>query len=337
MKQTGLKEMYIVRYADDFKIFCRNYQDAKRSFEAIKKWLKERLKLDISLEKSKIVNLKKNYSEYLGIEVKAIPRGNTRNGYIAKSNVRQKAKVKMIKELKQQVIKIQKHTTGENVIHLNSMILGMQQYYKCATMVSKDFREIAFTVNKSMFTRFKRLAYHGKVDKLPPIFDKFYKDRDFRTWVIHRIPIYPIWGIKNQPPMCFSQSICDYTVEGRMKSSKALKNATYMEIIEYAKNYDKRETIQFNDNRISRASMCQMRCEITGERLSLENISCCRFLPKEFGGTDEYDNLRIIHKDMREIIQIKTISKKMRKPIENPKILKKVNNYRKIRKLEPII
>lgn len=337
MKKSGLKEMYIVRYADDFKIFCRSYHEAKRSFEAVKQWLKERLKLDISPEKSKIVNLKKNYSEYLGIEVKAIQRGNSRNGYIAKSNVRQKAKQKMIKELKHQVIEIQKHTTGQNVIQLNSMILGMQQYYKCATMVSKDFREIAFIVNRSMFARFKRIAYHGKVDKLPPIFDKFYKGRDFRTWVVHRIPIYPIWGVKNQPPMCFSQDICDYTIKGREKSSKALKNVTYVEIIQYAENYDKNETVQFNDNRISRASMCQMKCEITGERLNLENISCCRLLPKELGGTDEYHNLRIVHRDIQKVIQTEKVTKKMQKLIENPMVLRKVNSYRKMRKLEPII
>ena len=337
MKQSNLKEMYIVRYADDFKIFCRNYYDAKKSFEAVKLWLKARLKLDISTEKSKIVNLKKNYSEYLGIEVKAIKRGNSRNGYIAKSNVRQKAKDKMIKELKEQVIEIQNHTTGKNVIRLNSMILGMQQYYKCATMVSKDFREIAFIVNRSIFTRFKRIAYYGKVDRLPPIFDKFYKDRDFRTWVIHRIPLYPIFGVKNKPPMCFSQDICDYTVQGRTKSTKALKNVTYVDIIEYANNYDRNESVQFNDNRISRASMCQMKCEISGHRLEMNTISCHRFRSKELGGTDEYSNLRILHKEVHKLVHIDRILSESRKWIENPMVLQKVNNYRKELKLEPIL
>ena len=337
MKQSNLKEMYIVRYADDFKIFCRNYYDAKKSFEAVKLWLKARLKLDISTEKSKIVNLKKNYSEYLGIEVKAIKRGKSRNGYIAKSNVRQKAKDKMIKELKEQVIEIQNHTTGKNVIRLNSMILGMQQYYKCATMVSKDFREIAFIVNRSIFTRFKRIAYYGKVDRLPPIFDKFYKDRDFRTWVIHRIPLYPIFGVKNKPPMCFSQDICDYTVQGRTKSTKALKNVTYVDIIEYANNYDRNESVQFNDNRISRASMCQMKCEISGHRLEMNTISCHRFRSKELGGTDEYSNLRILHKEVHKLVHIDRILSESRKWIENPMVLQKVNNYRKELKLEPIL
>lgn len=70
LKKTNLKEVYIVRYADDFKLFCRNHSDAVKIFEATKKWLKERLKLEISPEKSKIVNLWKNYSDFLGIKLK---------------------------------------------------------------------------------------------------------------------------------------------------------------------------------------------------------------------------------------------------------------------------
>lgn len=79
LKTRNLKEMYIVRYADDFKIFCRSYADAKRTFEAVKDWLETRLKLEVSPEKSKITNLKKNYSEFLGIKLKAVKKEN--NGY----------------------------------------------------------------------------------------------------------------------------------------------------------------------------------------------------------------------------------------------------------------
>lgn len=60
-KGSDLKEMFIVRYADDFKIFCRKRSDADKIFIAVKQWLNERLKLQISDEKSKVVNLKKHY------------------------------------------------------------------------------------------------------------------------------------------------------------------------------------------------------------------------------------------------------------------------------------
>ena len=43
MRKTGLKEMYIVRYADDFRIFCRTKTDAEKTKIAITQWLSERL------------------------------------------------------------------------------------------------------------------------------------------------------------------------------------------------------------------------------------------------------------------------------------------------------
>lgn len=70
MKKTNLKEMYIVRYADDFRIFCRNRNDANNCYISVKKWIEERLKLEISPEKTKIVNMRKRYSEFLGIKMK---------------------------------------------------------------------------------------------------------------------------------------------------------------------------------------------------------------------------------------------------------------------------
>ena len=48
----------------------KNYQDARKLFIATEMWLKERLGLEISPEKSKIVNLKKDYSEFLGFKIK---------------------------------------------------------------------------------------------------------------------------------------------------------------------------------------------------------------------------------------------------------------------------
>lgn len=71
-RKGHLKEMYIVRYADDFKIFCRKRSDADKTFYAVKTWLAERLKLEISEEKSKVVNLKNSYSEFLGFKLKAV-------------------------------------------------------------------------------------------------------------------------------------------------------------------------------------------------------------------------------------------------------------------------
>ena len=85
-KYTNLKDGYVVRYADDFKIMCRSYTDAQRYYHATIDFLKSRLKLDISPEKSKVVNLRKNSSDFLGFKIKVLPKGKTRYGYIAKTD-----------------------------------------------------------------------------------------------------------------------------------------------------------------------------------------------------------------------------------------------------------
>ena len=53
--------MYIVRYADDFRILCRTKSEAERVKIAVSKWLLERLRLEVSPEKTRIVNVKKKY------------------------------------------------------------------------------------------------------------------------------------------------------------------------------------------------------------------------------------------------------------------------------------
>ena len=52
LQSTQLKECWIVRYADDFKILCRKRSDAVKLFAATQQWLKAHLGLDISPEKS---------------------------------------------------------------------------------------------------------------------------------------------------------------------------------------------------------------------------------------------------------------------------------------------
>src|SRR5574344_645371 len=94
LKKTKLKEVFTVRYADDFKLFCRNHQDAVKLFEASKQWLKNRLHLEVSKEKSKIVNLRKNYSYFLGIKFKVHRKGKKSNKdtkWVAKSHIQEKA------------------------------------------------------------------------------------------------------------------------------------------------------------------------------------------------------------------------------------------------------
>ena len=103
---TKLKECYLVRYADDFKIFCKKHSDAVKLFEATKQWLWERLGLEISPEKSKIVNVKRHYSEFLGFKLRVREKGKKPDGskrYVIEAHVRDKA-LKKIRARSKEII-----------------------------------------------------------------------------------------------------------------------------------------------------------------------------------------------------------------------------------------
>ena len=340
IKKTKLKEFYFVRYEDDFKILCRNYDTARRVFIAVQKWLKERLHLEISEEKSKIVNLKKNYTNFLGFKIKAQKKGKTSKGYVSISHIGDKAKTRIVKSLKEQAKVVQKHPKRIEVNKLNSIILGVHQYYKTATHVNLDFSEIAFSVNRVFHNRFKDCGKYEKLrnELVSKTFQMWYGQTTAKIWIVNDILLFPIHYIRHKSVMNFSQDICDYTKEGRNLATKRLKTDTSGLVQELAKRYNPKESIEYNDNRVSRASMCKFQCEITKTQLDLENLHCHHKKPKYLGGTDDYDNLIIIHKEVHKLIHAiseKTINKYL-KWITDKKILNKINTLRKLSELEPI-
>ena len=157
-RSSNLKECFVVRYADDFKIFCRYKNEAKRLYRATQMWLKERLGLEISEEKSKIVNLKKNYSEFLGFKIKAHRKGNNRSGksrYTVKSNVSDKALSKIKEKAKEQIklIRTPKNLKEEAEAEFLAEVVDKVYYfpmYKNEPQLSENI-EIVREVPKKIF------------------------------------------------------------------------------------------------------------------------------------------------------------------------------------------
>ncbi|MFR2551449.1 MAG: reverse transcriptase domain-containing protein, partial [Clostridioides difficile] len=106
LKKTNLKEVHIIRYADDFKLFTKSYQEASKLLHATKGFIENQLGLEISTEKSKITNLRRNYSEFLGFDLKV--EKQKKNEFITISRVSSKAKVKIKQEIRKKIKKIRK-------------------------------------------------------------------------------------------------------------------------------------------------------------------------------------------------------------------------------------
>lgn len=226
LKTTNLKEFYIVRYADDFKLFCRDYNTASKIFIATKNWLKERLGLDISPEKSKIVNLKTNYSEYLGIKLKVTPK---RNKFVLKSHMSDSRKEKAIKTINARIDAIGKDATPKNVNLYNSTILGIQNYYKTATNINKDCKEIYFRTTRHQYNKLKDKSKNqkfGYIQNKSKCYEKYYGDYNIRETYVAGTILFPIYAVTTKHPLGFDQNICSYTEKGRMLIHKKLANVS---------------------------------------------------------------------------------------------------------------
>ena len=215
----------------DFKILCKDYKTAQKLYIATRDWLKERLGLEISPDKSKITNVRKGKTEFLGL---ALFVWKKKGEYVARSNISDKAKTAIKAKLKEQIKAVQQNVTFQQVNLLNSMILGMHQYYEMATLCSKDFNEINFVVSKSLYNRLKgrtkkvkgwRKRRKAKPEAEPvksKTYQKFYGEYKQKPKIVAKVVIFPIYGCKFKAPMNFTQEVNKYTEVGRILDRKSV-------------------------------------------------------------------------------------------------------------------
>ena len=272
-KYTNLKDGFIVRYADDFKIMCRTYKDAKRYYYATVDFLKTRLGLEISEEKSKVVNLKKNSSNYLGFKMKSVKKGNTKNGYIAKTDMSAKAINKAKENLKNCILEIKTDIPEKGINRFNSKVMGIQNYYCIANNIYNNLTKINYAILPSIRIQMK---HYGKKIEFQHM-KKEFKEKTYgiqpntKIWCIGDYALLPVTGVKRMNPLNFSQSICDYTKEGRKKIHENLKYINSDEFISLYKIRDKSKCIEFNDNLISAYVVQKGYCYFSYKKLNLDN------------------------------------------------------------------
>ncbi len=309
LRRTNLKECYIVRYADDFKIFCRKRSDAVKLFKATKQWLMDRLGLEISPEKSKIVNLKHHYSEFLGFRLKLHKKGKKKNGetrYTVKSHISKKAEKKIkdrTHELVKEIQRPQGMQTGYGAVNkYNAYVIGIHNYYARATLVNLDFNQIAFGVKKSLKARLKDGI--KRTGKEPPRYvkERYGSSRELRY--IYNTAIIPLAYVRYKVALYKKKSINKYTEVGRGEIHKRLE-CVDIDILRYLmRNPEQGQSIEYNDNRLSLYAAQKGRCAVTGVILEIENMYCHHKRPLLMGGEDKYKNLTLvtqaIHRLMHE-------------------------------------
>ncbi|MFC9601808.1 group II intron reverse transcriptase/maturase [Peribacillus butanolivorans] len=340
-KYTKLKAGYIVRYADDFKVMCRTYQEAKRFYYATVDFLESRLGLEVNEQKSNVVNLKKNSSDFLGFKLKIVKQNKARYGYIAKTSMSNKSISKTKRILKNRVKEIQHEPTAEAVKRFNITLVGIQNYYRYATTIYMDLTDVNYALLKSIKARLKKNATMVKFSETSVLFRKKTKGIKPNTKIfsVQKAPLLPVTGVHHKNPWNFSQSICNYTRAGRSKVHTGLKAIPRDVQTQVMNTYSKNRSIEYNDNRISKYIAQYGRCYVTGEPIGVDRVHCHHVIPRAEDGSDKYSNLVIIDIFVHRLIHITSvdkIAKYLRYFNLNKKQLDKLNSLRKASGNEPI-
>ena len=310
LRQSRLKECHIVRYADDFKIFCKSYSDAVKLKHAVEQWLMDRLKLETSPDKSRITNLTKGYSDFLGIKFKLYKKGKK---WSIKSHMTDKAINSQQAKLKNAMAQACKSHESEqsqhdDLIRYNQAVIGMHQYYNMATMINADVHRLFPSIDITMKTRLNSRADLSK--ERPPtlkgamdeyFYQKYGESKQVRY--INGMIVVPVAYCRTQNPMFFQVDTNRYTPQGRERIHRMLAKSKYGEtLLKLSRDNDTKHSIEFCDNRLSRFVASKGKCELSKVSLAFEDVECIYLNPPSQGGTDEYANLRIVHKDIKRLI-----------------------------------
>lgn len=334
--KTNLKKVHIVRYADDFKIMCKTHNDATSISNATKAWLAERLKLETAEDKTKITNLQKQFSEFLGFKIKVIPK---RKKHIIKSHMTNKS-MKNAKEMLTRTIK--KFNTENSdktrlLNKLNSQIMGLHQYYSSATMVNHDFSDLAYKLKHLIENRLKPIAQVGKFKTCNSryITETYLRKNNYTTYKIKNNVLIPMVYISHKRLLNFTQSLTVYSELGR--NAIGYKRLILEEALKRQwKTRNRYDTTELVDNSISVMSAQMLKCKITG--LFVTDGQIHHKIPRELGGSDEYGNLVYVHKFIHNLIHLKDASKIqgylkffsfiIKSEKQMTEILRKLNEYR---------
>lgn len=298
LKTTKLKEMHIVRYADDFKIFTTTSKDAWKIFHAVKGYLRNQLHLDVSKEKTKVTNLRRRFTEFLGFELKVAWK---RKKFVSISRMSRKSKQHIKMQYRKLIKSIQKKPSASNSIRFNSFVLGVHEYYSIATHVNHDFSKIYYQCKAYIFNRLRTCGKYAIPRSPPAIYESRYSLAQ-RTYKVGEIYLFPLANVQWKLAFAYKPKQCIFSTEGRRNIHEKLDTHIQQEIDSIKGATNPTIKTEFHDNRISRYSMQHGRCYVTGVFLKARELHCHHILPKSHGGTDVFDNLIIVHEWVHKLI-----------------------------------
>lgn len=142
MRQEGIPSKWIVRYADDFVLLSDQEEGIRELKDLVIRKL-NKLGLEVSEDKTKIIDLRVGSIDFLGFKIFTKYNGQARNtrgkvigSYVMIIKPSDKAEKKAYRNIKKAWKTFDKKPTVGNFKLLNSVIAGTQNYYCISSVIS---------------------------------------------------------------------------------------------------------------------------------------------------------------------------------------------------------
>jgi RNA-directed DNA polymerase len=282
-KNHSIRNRALVRYADDFVVFCESRTDAEQAIETLKGWLAER-GLTLSEEKTRIVHLTEGF-DFLGFNVRLYSDVRRLEGAVRLITPSKEAVQHHRDKMRNEWHQLQGLSVGMVVQRLTPKIKGWANYYRhqCAAATFKEMDEW-------MFKRECRYVRHTHPRRSKKWRDSHYwgkmnQKRNDR-WVFGdkgtgaHLPKYAWTRIERHVKVKGTASPDDPALKGYWEErTKARARELTPSQQRIAKNQDHV-------------------CPVCGEPvLNDETLQVDHILPRHKGGKDKYDNLQLLHLD----------------------------------------
>lgn len=236
LKWAGVTPKYNYRYADDWVILTSTEKEALRLKRVLTKYFRNRMKLELSQEKTYVTDLRTNGIHFLGFVVKAERKRKTPDPatwtkhLVGKPLPDMERLGKKIKKLLEEVHRIELcqkvNVQAAQIQYVNSVIMGMAQYLQtsiCAHAyhaIDRRVNNAALAVWKKLYPkRYNSMQVPLKVLCNLPDRHKGYDSKTFAVWVEGKWfgITYAFITHSHYEPKPFDQKMTPYTVEGRRR------------------------------------------------------------------------------------------------------------------------
>jgi group II intron reverse transcriptase/maturase len=168
LRQQGITPKYNFRFADDWIVLTTKSREAERLKKKLTKYFKHRLKLELSEEKTKITDMRRQGAEFLGFVIRAEKSrtaGKDSSNLVGKPYPNMKRLSAKITNVCQAIHAMKRMKSESDRVaqiqYVNSMIMGIAEYIKIS-VCSKAFSVMDHRIYVSCHYVWKRL-YPGEV------------------------------------------------------------------------------------------------------------------------------------------------------------------------------